>query len=119
MPRAKTGVVRRRNHKKVVKAVKGQWGTRGTLFRRSNEALMRSLFYAYRDRRQKKRQMRRLWIQRINAAARINGLSYSRLIHGLKLANIEVNRKIMAMLANDDPQSFAAIVGVAKEALAA
>jgi len=118
MPRARTGVVRRRKHKKVLKAVKGQWGTRGTLFRRSNEAMIRSLFYAYRDRRQKKRQMRRLWIQRINAAARINGLSYSRLIHGLKLANVDLNRKVMAMLANDDPQAFAAIVGVAKQALA-
>ncbi len=118
MPRARTGVVRRRKHKKVLKAVKGQWGTRGTLFRRSNEAMIRSLFYAYRDRRQKKRQMRRLWIQRINAAARLNDLSYSRLIHGLKLANVEVNRKIMAMLANDDPEAFTAIVGVAKKALA-
>lgn len=118
MPRVKTGVVRRRRHKKVLKTVKGQWGTRGTLFRRSNEAMIRSLFYAYRDRRQKKRQMRRLWIQRINAAARLNGLSYSRLIHGLKLANVELNRKMMAMLANDDPQAFAQIVGVAKEALA-
>lgn len=119
MPRAKTGVVRRRKHKKVIKAVKGQWGTRGTLFRRSNEALIRSLFYAYRDRRQRKRQMRRLWIQRINAAARLNGLSYSRLIHGLKLANVEVNRKMMAMLANDDPQAFASIVGRAKDAIPA
>ncbi|MGJ3240274.1 MAG: 50S ribosomal protein L20 [Anaerolineae bacterium] len=118
MPRAKTGVVRRKKHKKVIKAVKGQWGTRGTLFRRSNEALIRSLFYAYRDRRQRKRQMRRLWIQRINAAARLNGLSYSRMIHGLKLAQVEVNRKMMAMLAVDDPAAFAKIVGVAKEALA-
>lgn len=118
MPRARTGVVRRKKHKKVLKAVKGQWGTRGTLFRRSNEAMIRSLFYAYRDRRQKKRQMRRLWIQRINAASRINGLSYSRLIHGLKLANVDLNRKMMAMLANDDPQAFAQIVGVAKQALA-
>ena len=110
--------MRRRKHKKVIKAVKGQWGTRGTLFKRSNEALIRSLFYAYRDRRQRKRQMRRLWIQRINAAARLNGISYSRLIHGLKLANVEVNRKIMAMLANDDPAAFSAIAGIAKEALA-
>lgn len=118
MPRAKTGVVRRKKHKKVVKAVKGQWGTRGTLFRRSNEALIRSLFYAYRDRRQRKRQMRRLWIQRINAAARLNGLSYSRMIHGLKLAQVEINRKMMAMLAVDDPAAFTKIVGIAKEALA-
>ena len=119
MARVKTGVVRRRRHKKIIKSVKGQWGSRGTLFRRSNEAMIRSLFYAYRDRRQRKRQMRRLWIQRINAAARLNGLSYSRLIHGLKLANIEVNRKMMAMIANDDPQAFTSLVGLAKNAIPA
>ena len=119
MPRAKTGVVRRRRHKKVIKSVKGQWGTRGTLFRRSNEAMIRSLFYAYRDSRQRKRQMRRLWIQRINAAARLNGLSYSRLIHGLKLAQVGLDRKMMAMIANDDPASFTAIVDIAKKAIAA
>jgi large subunit ribosomal protein L20 len=119
MPRAKTGVVRRRRHKKIIKMVKGQWGTRGVLFKRSNEAMLKSLFYAYRDRRQRKRQMRRLWIQRINAASRINGLSYSRLIHGLKLASVEVDRKMMAMLAIDDPNAFAQIVEVAKQAIAA
>lgn len=119
MPRAKTGVVRRRHHKKIIKMVKGQWGTRGTLFKRSNEAMLKSLFYAYRDRRQKKRQIRRLWIQRINAAARLSGLSYSRLIHGLKLAEVEVDRKMMAMLALDDPHAFAQIVEVAKQAIAA
>ncbi|MEO1288966.1 MAG: 50S ribosomal protein L20 [Chloroflexota bacterium] len=117
MPRAKTGIVRRRKHKKVIKAVKGQWGTRGTLFRRSNEAMIRSLFYAYRDRRQRKRQMRRLWIQRINAAARLNGLSYSRLIHGLKLADVDLNRKVMAMIALDDPETFTKIVDIAKDAI--
>lgn len=119
MPRVKTGIVRRRKHKKVIKMVKGQWGTRGKLFKRSNEAMIRSLFYAYRDRRQRKRQMRRLWIQRINAASRLNGLSYSRLIHGLKLANVDINRKMMAMIAIDDPKAFASIVNVAKEAIAA
>lgn len=119
MPRAKTGVVRRRRHKKIIKMVKGQWGTRGKLFKRSNEAMIKSLFYAYRDRRQRKRQMRRLWIQRINAASRLNGLSYSRLIHGLKLANVDLNRKMMAMLAIDDPDAFAKIVDVAKDAIAA
>lgn len=119
MARTRTGYVRRRKHKKIIKMVKGQWGTRGTLFRRSNEAMMRSLFYAYRDRRQRKRQMRRLWIQRINAASRQNGLSYSRLIHGLKLANVDINRKMMAMIAIDDPQAFTAIVDIAKDAIAA
>lgn len=119
MPRARTGVVRRRRHKKIIKMVKGQWGTRGTLFKRSNEAMIRSLFYAYRDRRQRKRQMRRLWIQRINAASRQNGLPYSRLIHGLKLANVDINRKMMALLAVEDPEAFTQIVETAKEAIAA
>ncbi|MEL6307153.1 MAG: 50S ribosomal protein L20 [Chloroflexota bacterium] len=119
MPRARTGVVRRRRHKKIIKMVKGQWGTRGTLFKRSNEAMIRSLFYAYRDRRQRKRQMRRLWIQRINAGSRQHGLSYSRLIHGLKLANVDINRKMMALLAVEDPQAFEQVVVTAKEAIAA
>jgi len=119
MPRAKTGIVRRRKHKKIIKMVKGQWGTRGRLFRRSNEAMLKSLFYAYRDRRQRKRQMRRLWIQRINAAARLSGLSYSRLIYGLKLANVELDRKSMAFLALQDPDVFAKLVEVAKNAIAA
>lgn len=119
MPRARTGVVRRRRHKKIIKMVKGQWGTRGTLFKRSNEAMIRSLFYAYRDRRQRKRQMRRLWIQRINAGSRQHGLSYSRLIHGLKLANVDINRKMMALLAIEDPKAFEKIVVTAKEAIAA
>lgn len=119
MPRARTGVVRRRRHNKIRKMVKGQWGSRGTLFRRSNEAMLKSLFYAYRDRRQRRRQLRRLWIGRINAAARINGLSYSRLIHGLKLANIELDRKVMSAMAIDDPAAFAKVVDIAKQALAA
>lgn len=119
MPRARTGVVRRRRHNKIRKMVKGQWGTRGVLFRRSNEAMLKSLFYAYRDRRQKRRQFRRLWIQRINAASRANGLSYSRLIHGLKLANVELDRKTMANLAVSDPETFAKVVNIAKQAIAA
>lgn len=118
MPRARTGVVRRRKHNKIRKMVKGQWGSRGTLFRRSNEAMLKSLFYAYRDRRQRRRQLRRLWIQRINAASRMNGLSYSRLIHGLKQANVELDRKSMSALAVDDPAAFAEVVNVAKKALA-
>jgi large subunit ribosomal protein L20 len=119
MPRAKTGVVRRRKHNKIRKMVKGQWGTRGTLFRRSNEAMLKSLFYAYRDRRQRRRQMRRLWIQRINAAARLNGISYSRLIHALKQADIELDRKALSMLALEDPEAFASVVETAKSAVQA
>ena len=119
MTRVKTGYKRRRAHKKVLKMVKGQWGTRSTLWRRGNEAFIRSLFYAYRDRRQRRRQMRRLWIQRINAAARLSGLSYSRLIHGLKQANIELDRKSLALIALQDPNNFARLVGLAQEAIAA
>lgn len=119
MPRARTGVVRRRKHKKVLKMTKGQWGSRHLLFKRANEAMIRSLFYAYRDRRQRRRQMRRLWIQRINAAARQNGLSYSRFKYGLRLANIDLDRKSLAMLAMQDPQAFAAVVAVSKQTLEA
>ncbi len=106
MPRAKTGFVRRRRHKKIIKMSKGQWGTRGRLFKRSNEAMMKSLFYSYRDRRARRRDMRRLWIIRINAAARQNGLSYSRFIYGLKQAEVEVDRKILADLAVRDAETF-------------
>jgi large subunit ribosomal protein L20 len=115
--RVKSGVVTRRRHKKVVKSVKGQWGTRGRLFRRSNEAMMKSNWYAYRDRRNRRRDLRRLWIARINAGSRANGLSYSRFIHGLKLANVELDRKVMADIAVRDEVAFARLVDVAKEAL--
>lgn len=117
--RVKGGVVTRRRHKKIINMVKGQWGTRGRLFRRSNEAMMKSQWYAYRDRRVKRRDLRRLWIARINAASRANGLSYSRLVHGLKLANVELDRKVMADIAVRDSAAFASIVNVAKEALEA
>ncbi|MCB9452620.1 MAG: 50S ribosomal protein L20 [Anaerolineaceae bacterium] len=106
MARTKTGFVRRRHHKKVLKLVRGQWGTRGRLFRRSNEAMLKSLWYSYRDRRARKRDMRRLWITRINAAARLNGLSYSRFMYGLKQAQVEVDRKILADIAVRDPETF-------------
>jgi large subunit ribosomal protein L20 len=86
--------------------VKGQWGARGRLFRRSNEAMLKSLWYAYRDRRTRKRDMRRLWIARINAASRLNGLSYSRFIYGLKQANVEVDRKMLADIAVRDAGTF-------------
>lgn len=117
--RVKGGPVTRRRHKKIINMVKGQWGTRGRLFRRSNEAMMKSYWYAYRDRRQRRRDLRRLWIARINAASRANGLPYSRLVHGLKLANVELDRKVMADIAVRDSAAFASIVDVAKEALEA
>jgi large subunit ribosomal protein L20 len=97
--------------------VKGQWGTRGRLFRRSNEAMMKSYWYAYRDRRNRRRDLRRLWIARINAASRANGLPYSRLVHGLKLANVELDRKVMADIAVRDSAAFTSLVDVAKNAL--
>lgn len=106
MARTKTGFTRRRRHKKILKMVKGQWGTRGRLFRRSNEAMLKSLWYAYRDRRNRRRDMRRLWITRINAAARLNGLSYSRFVYGLKQANVEIDRKMLADIAVRDRTTF-------------
>jgi large subunit ribosomal protein L20 len=115
MPRSKTGVVRRRRHNKVRKAVKGQWLSRGTLFRRSNEAMLKSLWYAYRDRRARKRQFRRLWIVRINAAARINGLSYSRFMHGLKIAGVELDRKALADLAVRDADTFRKLAALSQQ----
>lgn len=110
MARVKTGTQRRRHHKKVLRITKGQFGTRSKLFRRANEAMLKSLWYAYRDRRQRKRDLRRLWIARINAAARLNGTTYSRLVHGMKMNQIALNRKMLADLAVRDPQTFAAVV---------
>lgn len=114
MPRSKTGVVRRRHHKKVLKMVKGQWGTRGRLFRRSNEAMLKSLWYAYRDRRTRKRDMRRLWITRINAAARLSGLSYSRFVYGLKKAGVEIDRKMLADIAVRDLPTFSKLAALSQ-----
>ena len=99
MPRVKGGTVTRQRRKKVIKLAKGYYGSKNTLFKVANQQVMKSLMYAFRDRRQKKRDFRKLWITRINAAARMNGLSYSRLMHGLKNAGIEVNRKMLAELA--------------------
>lgn len=110
MARVKTGPHRRRHHKKVLKMTKGQFNSRHRLFRIANEAMLKSLWYSYRDRRNRKRDLRRLWIARINAAARLNGTTYSRLIHGLKQADISLNRKMLADLAVRDPQAFTAIV---------
>ncbi|MDF2813847.1 MAG: rplT [Paenibacillus sp.] len=115
MARVKGGFVTRRRHKKILKLAKGYFGSKHRLFKTANEQVMKSLMYAYRDRRQKKRDFRRLWIVRINAAARINGLSYSKLMHGLKLAGIEVNRKMLADLAVNDAKGFASLANAAKQ----
>jgi large subunit ribosomal protein L20 len=105
-----------RNHKRILKQTQGYFGTRHRLFKRANEALMHSLWYAFRDRRARKRDLRKLWIARINAAARLNGLSYSKLMFGLKTTGITLNRKVLADLAVRDPQAFAAVVAAAKVA---
>lgn len=118
MPRVKGGTVTRKRRKKVLKLAKGYFGSKHTLYKVANQAVMKSGQYAYRDRRQKKRDFRKLWIARINAAARINGLSYSKLMHGLKLAEIEVNRKMLADLAVNDAAAFAALADASKKALA-
>lgn len=116
--RVKGGVVTRRKHKRLLKLVSGQRGAKHLLFRRANEAMMKSYWYAYRDRRQRRRNFRRLWIARINAAARLNGLSYSRLVHGLKLANVQLDRKVLADIAVRDAGAFASIAKIAEQALA-
>lgn len=113
MPRVKGGTITRRRHKKVLKLTKGFYGSRSTLYRRANEAMLKSLWYAYRDRRTRKRDLRRLWIARINAAARLNGTTYSRLIYDLKQSGIGLNRKILADLAVRDPKAFSEVVKTA------
>ena len=117
MARVKTGVVRRRRHKKVLKLARGFYSARHKHFRKAKEQLERSLVYAYSDRRAKKRDFRRLWIIRINAACRLNDISYSRFINGLKKANIELDRKVLANLAMNDAAAFASIVAEVKKAL--
>ncbi|HLA99726.1 MAG TPA: 50S ribosomal protein L20 [Anaerolineales bacterium] len=114
MARVKTGPYRRKHHRKILKMTKGQFGTRSRLFRRANEAMLKSLWYSYRDRRTRKRDLRRLWIARINAAARLNGITYSRLIHDLKITRIAINRKMLADLAVRNPEAFAAVVSKAQ-----
>jgi large subunit ribosomal protein L20 len=116
--RVKSGIVTRRRHKKIIKMTKGQWGTRSKLFRRANESMMKSYWYAYRDRKVRRREFRRLWIARINAGSRANGMSYSQFIHGLKTADVQLDRKVLADLAVREPAAFAQVVEVAKEALA-
>ena len=115
--RVKGGTTTRRRHKKIIKMTKGQWGTRSKLFRRANESMMKSYWYAYRDRRVRRREFRRLWIARINAATRANGMSYSQFIHGLKKADVQLDRKVLADLAVREPAAFTQVVDVAKEAL--
>lgn len=115
MARTKTGVVRRRRHKKIIKMVKGQWQSRGRLFKRSNEAMLKSLWYSYGHRRARRRDMRRLWIIRINAAARLNGLSYNRFMHGLKQAGVEIDRKILADIAVRDAATFTKLAALSQQ----
>ncbi len=118
MPRVKTGVVRRRRHKKVLKAAKGFFSGRRKHFRKAKEQIEHSMVYAYRDRRQKKRDIRKLWIIRINAACRLNDINYSRFMNGLKLSNIELDRKILADMAMNDNAAFVSLVETSKAALA-
>jgi len=115
--RTKTGVVRHRRHKRLLKQARGFYSGRRKHFRKAKEQLERSLVYAYRDRRQKKRDFRRLWITRINAATRLNGMNYSTFMHGLKLANIELDRKILADMAMNAPESFTKVAEASKAAL--
>ncbi|GMA51855.1 50S ribosomal protein L20 [Alicyclobacillus contaminans] len=119
MARVKGGVVTRRRHKKILKLARGYRGSKHRLFRTAKQQVMKSLMYAYRDRRVRKRDFRRLWIQRINAAARLNGLSYSRFMYGLKLAGVDVNRKMLADLAVADSKAFTELANVAKSKLQA
>ncbi|MGI5310457.1 50S ribosomal protein L20 [Rheinheimera sp. WS51] len=118
MPRVKRGVTARARHKKVLNQAKGYYGARSRVYRVAFQAVIKAGQYAYRDRRQRKRQFRQLWIARINAASRMNGLTYSRFIAGLKKASIEIDRKILADIAVYDKVAFTALVGKAKEALA-
>ena len=119
MARVKRSVAARKKRRKVLAQAKGYWGTKHSSYRRAKEQVQRSGRYAYRDRRARKRDFRRLWIARINAAARENGMTYGAFIHGLSLAGVELDRKILAGLAVDEPEAFASLVGRAREALAA
>lgn len=119
MARVKGSYVTRRRRNRILKLAKGYWGAKHRLFKKAKEQVMRSWMYAYRDRRQRKRDFRRLWIVRINAAARQNGLSYSKLMHGLKLAGIEINRKMLADLAVNDINAFNTLAAAAKRKIEA
>lgn len=115
MPRARSGTVSRRRHNKVRKATKGYWGLRKNVYRHARETLERALQFAYRDRKNRKRDFRALWISRINAAARQEGISYSRFMQGLKAANIELDRKILSKIAIEDSKAFSKLVAIAKQ----
>ena len=117
MARTKRGMTKHRRHKKILKLARGYFGAKSKKFRIANQAVMKSLMYAYRDRKQKKRDFRKLWITRINAAARINGMSYSRMMNGLKKAGVDVNRKMLAELAVSDMGAFAQFTDLAKKQL--
>ena len=117
MPRTKSGPATKKRHKKVLERAKGYRGSKSRLFRRANEQVLHSLSYAYRDRRQRRRNFRKLWITRINAAARQNGMSYSRFMNGLKTAEIEIDRKVLADLAVNDAKAFSDLVELAKNAV--
>jgi large subunit ribosomal protein L20 len=119
MPRSTNSVASRARRKRVLKLAKGYYGSKHSLYRTANEQVMRSLRYAYRDRKQLKREMRKLWITRINAAARLNNISYSVLMHGLKVAGIEINRKMLSEIAIHDEKGFATLVSKAQKALEA
>jgi len=114
MPRAKSSVVSHKRHKKILKLARGYRGAKSKLYRVAKQQVMKSLLYAYRDRRNRKRDFRRLWIARINAAARMNGITYSRLMNGLRLAGVEINRKILADLAVNDARAFGRLVELAR-----
>ena len=118
MARVKGGTVSRARRKRVLKLAKGYFGSKHTLYKTANEQVMHSFKYAYNDRRKLKGNMRKIWIARINAAARMNGLSYSKMMHGLKVANVDINRKMLAELAVNDAEGFAALAEIAKKAIA-
>ena len=117
MPRSVNGTVKRNRHKRTLKLAKGYFGSKHALYRTAHEQVMHSLKYAYRDRKQLKREMRKLWIARINAAARLNDISYSQLMHGLKLAKIDINRKMLSEIAIHDPKAFTSLCDKARKAI--
>lgn len=117
MPRVKGGYVTRRRRKRILKLAKGYFGSKHTLYKTAHEQVMKSLTYAYRDRKQRKRDFRKLWITRINAACRLQNLSYSRFMYGLRIANVDINRKMLADLAVTDAAAFTALANTAKEAM--
>ena len=114
MARVKGGVTAKKRHKRVLKQAKGYYGAKSKLYRPANQAVMKSLNYAYSGRKQRKRDFRKLWISRINAAARLNGMNYSTFISGLKKANVEINRKVLSEMAIQDPEGFTKLVEIAK-----